>query len=64
VPQSKLGLGLAVFLLVSRFDDHVAYYNADLVTHLGGETDFSLRAYSERGGFRSLDYDEITVRKV
>jgi transposase len=25
VPQSKLGLGLAVFLLLSRFDDHVAY---------------------------------------
>ncbi|NMD20468.1 MAG: hypothetical protein GYA76_09415, partial [Verrucomicrobia bacterium] len=28
VPQSKLGLGLAVHLLLSRFDDHVAYYTA------------------------------------
>ena len=25
VPQSKLGLGLAVHLLLSRFDDHLAY---------------------------------------
>lgn len=29
VPQSKLGLGLAVFLLLSRFDDHVAYYTLE-----------------------------------
>jgi hypothetical protein len=25
LPQSKLGLGLAVYLLLARFDDHVAY---------------------------------------
>jgi hypothetical protein len=36
--------------------------NADLVAWLGGETDFRLRAYAERGGFRSLDPDELTVR--
>jgi transposase len=29
VPQSKLGLRLAVFLLLSRFDDHVAYYTLE-----------------------------------
>lgn len=29
LPQSKLGLGLAVFLLLSRFDDHVAYYTLE-----------------------------------
>ena len=29
VPQSKLGLGLAVFILLSRFDDHVAYYTLE-----------------------------------
>lgn len=29
VPQSKLGLGLAVFLLLSRFDDHIAYYTLE-----------------------------------
>jgi transposase len=29
VPQSKLGLGLAVHLLLSRFDDHVSYYNLE-----------------------------------
>ena len=29
VPQSKLGLGLAVYLLLSRFDDHVAYYTLE-----------------------------------
>ena len=29
VPQSKLGLGLAVFLLLSRFDDHVSYYTLE-----------------------------------
>ena len=31
VPQSKLGLGLAVFLLLSRFDDHVAYYTLERI---------------------------------
>jgi transposase len=29
VPQSKLGLGLAVHLLLSRFDDHVTYYTLE-----------------------------------
>jgi len=29
VPQSKLGLGLAVHILLSRFDDHVAYYTIE-----------------------------------
>jgi len=29
VPQSKLGLGLAVYLLLSRFDDHVSYYTLE-----------------------------------
>jgi transposase len=29
VPQSKLGLGLAVHLLLSRYDDHVAYYTLE-----------------------------------
>jgi transposase len=29
LPQSKLGLGLAVHLLLSRFDDHVSYYNLE-----------------------------------
>ncbi len=29
LPQSKLGLGLAVFLLLSRFDDHIAYYTLE-----------------------------------
>ena len=26
MPQSKLGLGLAVHILLSRFDDHISYY--------------------------------------
>ena len=29
VPQSKLGLGLAVHLLLSRFDDHLSYYHLE-----------------------------------
>ena len=29
LPQSKLGLGLAVHLLLSRFDDHLSYYNLE-----------------------------------
>lgn len=29
LPQSKLSLGLAVFILLSRFDDHVAYYTLE-----------------------------------
>jgi hypothetical protein len=38
--------------------------NAQLVAALGAETDFKLRAWFERSGFRSLHYDELTVRKV
>ena len=29
VPQSRVGLGLAVHLLLSRFDDHIAYYTIE-----------------------------------
>ena len=28
-PQSKLGLGLAVFIALSRFDDHLSYYKLE-----------------------------------
>lgn len=38
--------------------------NTDLVAILGAETDFILRGYSERGGFRSLNYDQISVKKA
>jgi len=31
VPQSRLGKGLAVHLLLSRFDDHIAYYTLERV---------------------------------
>lgn len=31
LPQSKLGLGLAVHLLLARFDDHVAYYTLERI---------------------------------
>lgn len=31
VPQSKLGLGLAVYILLSRFDDHVAFYTLERI---------------------------------
>ena len=38
--------------------------NAQLVAALGSETDFKLRAWFVRSGLRSLNYDEVTVRKV
>ena len=38
--------------------------NALLQAVLEGETDFRLRAFFYRGGLRSLDFDEITVRKA
>ena len=38
--------------------------NAQIVAALGAQTDFRLRAWFERGEFRSLYYDQITVRKV
>ena len=38
--------------------------NTDLVATLGAETDFILRGYSEHGGFRSLDYDQISAKKA
>ena len=31
VPQGKLGLGLAVHLLLSRFDDHISYYTLERI---------------------------------
>ena len=31
LPQSKLGLALAVYLLLARFDDHVAYYTLERI---------------------------------
>ena len=39
LPQSKLGVGLAVHILLTRFDDHVAYYTLE-------------RIFSERHGMR------------
>jgi hypothetical protein len=38
--------------------------NAQLIAALGGETDFKLRAWFVRSGLRSLNHDEVTVRKV
>jgi len=38
--------------------------NTQIVTALGGETDFVLRAWFESAGRRSLESDQITVRKV
>jgi hypothetical protein len=38
--------------------------NAQLVAALGSESDFKLRAYFVRSGYRSLTYDEVTVRKI
>lgn len=29
IPQSRLGLGLAVFIVLARFDDHLSYYRLD-----------------------------------
>lgn len=37
--------------------------NAELVAALGSETDFKLRADFVRSGYKSLNYDEVTVRK-
>lgn len=31
VPQSRLGLGLAVYILLSRFDDHLSYYTLERI---------------------------------
>jgi hypothetical protein len=38
--------------------------NAQIVAALGAETDFVLRAWFESAGRRSLESDQITVRKV
>lgn len=42
----------------------VTITNAQLVALLGSETDFKLRAYYSLAGLRSLNFDEITVRKT
>jgi hypothetical protein len=38
--------------------------NAQIIAALGAETDFVLRAWFESAGRRSLESDQITVRKV
>jgi hypothetical protein len=38
--------------------------NAQLLAALGSETDFKLRAWFVRSGLRSLNHDEVTVRKI
>ena len=38
--------------------------NSQLTAALGIETDFKLRAYLVRSGFCSLNYDEVTMRKI
>jgi len=42
----------------------VTITNAQLVSLLGSETDFKLRAFYSLAGLRSLNYDEITVRRT
>ena len=29
IPQSKLGLGLAIYILLARFDDHLSFYRLE-----------------------------------
>ncbi|HNQ88373.1 MAG TPA: phage tail protein [Verrucomicrobiota bacterium] len=57
------GAILKATLTVSR-DGPYTLTNADLVAALGSETDFTVRAYLALGGYRSLDFDVITVCKV
>ncbi len=38
--------------------------NAVLIARLGAEITFTLRAYLSRAGYRSLDFDEITVSRI
>jgi hypothetical protein len=38
--------------------------NTALVAALGGETDFTVRAYLALGGYRSLDFDSVTICKT
>jgi hypothetical protein len=42
----------------------VAITNARLVTMLGAETDFKLRAYYSFAGLQSMNFDEITLTKT
>jgi hypothetical protein len=48
------------------FDDDNTFTitNAQIVSALGSQTDFKLRAFTERNGYRSLGFDELTVWKV
>jgi hypothetical protein len=42
----------------------VTIINGKLVVRRAAEPDFKLRAYYSPAGLRSLNYDEITVRKT
>ncbi|HRZ34786.1 MAG TPA: hypothetical protein P5534_00300 [Candidatus Paceibacterota bacterium] len=54
---------LKATLTVGR-DGPFTLANAELVAALGAETDFTVRAYLALGGYRSLDFDSITIAKV
>jgi len=57
------GAVLKATLTVNREGPHTLT-NAALVAVLGSETDFTVRAYLALGGYRSLDFDSISVTKV
>ena len=57
------GAVLKATLTVSR-EGPYTLTNATLVAVLGGETDFTVRAYLALGGHRSLDFDSVTIRKT
>lgn len=57
------GGALKATLTVGR-DGPFTLANAELVAALGSETDFTVRAYLALGGYRSLDFDSITLTKV
>jgi hypothetical protein len=57
------GAVLKTTLTVSR-EGPYTLTNAALLAALGGETDFTARAYLALGGYRSLDFDSITICKT
>lgn len=57
------GAVLKATLTVSR-EGPCTLTTAALIAALGSETDFTVRAYLALGGYRSLDFDTITICKT
>lgn len=59
-----VGAVLKKTLYLSKTVSPYTITSANLVAYLGSQVTFTVRSYLARGGYRSLDYDTITVTRI